>query len=96
MWEPLGNLIPDSINKAGIAQQISDALICEEFDKIARNILGDASEHCRAVYLKNSQLWVACLSGSVSNELKMYEQDILLSLADRFGKNRIVELRFMS
>ncbi|MBU2575738.1 DUF721 domain-containing protein [Patescibacteria group bacterium] len=95
MWEPLGNLIPKIIKKAGIAQQISDALICEEFDKIARNILGQASKHCRAIYVKDHVLWVASLSGSASNELKMREQDILRALADKFGADKVVQLRFI-
>jgi len=95
MWEPLGNLIPTSIKKAGIAQQVSDALICEEFDKIAFNILGKSSEHCRAIYLKENILWVASLSGSISNELKIYEQDILRALSDKFGSKRVRTIKFM-
>ncbi len=96
MWQPIGNLISNSINKAGISRQISDSLVCEEFDKIAYNLLGDMSEKCRAVYVKDRTLWVAVLSSSVSNELKMYENDILCGLADEFGCNRVQKLRFMS
>lgn len=96
MWQSLGSIIPHQIKKAGIARQISDALVCEEFDKIARSIFGDAAEHCRAVYVKDTVLWVAVLSSSLSNELKIYEQDILRALEDKFGKNRIAQLRFMA
>lgn len=96
MWQPLGNLISDSIKKSGIGKQVSDALICEEFQKIAYHILGEAAEHCQAIYLKDRCLAIAVLSKSVSNELKLYEADILKALADKFGEGRVEGLRFLS
>ena len=95
MWESLGSLIPKSIQKAGIEKSVSDAMVCEEFSKIAGHILGKASNKCRAVYVKDRVLWIAVLSSSVSNELKIYEQDILRSFTDTFGPKRVVGLRFM-
>ena len=41
MWEPLGELIPSSVKKAGIQKSVSDAMVCEEFQSVAKNILGD-------------------------------------------------------
>ena len=96
MWQPLGNLIPDSIKKAGIGKQISDAMVCEEFNSLAKHILGTAAEHCRAVYIKDRCLWIAVLSSVVSNELKLYEADIMKGLANKFGAERVTGLRFMS
>lgn len=96
MWEPLSSLISKSVHKAGIASSVSDAMVCEEFDTIAEHILGPLASKCRAVYVKDRTLWVAVLSNSVSNELKLYEQDILRALADAFGPRRVVELRFMA
>jgi hypothetical protein len=95
MWESLGDLIPKSVKKAGIEKNITDAMICDEFAKIAHHILGDSARKCRAVYVKDRTLWVAVLSNTVSNELKMYEQDVLNALSDKFGKGHIEQLRFM-
>jgi len=95
MWEPVGNLVPKSLHKAGISRAVSDALVCEEFDAIAKHILGGLASKCRAVYIKDRCLWVAVLSNSVSNELKMCEQDVLAALKERFGQNRVSGLRFM-
>ncbi|MBI2051098.1 MAG: DUF721 domain-containing protein [Parcubacteria group bacterium] len=95
MWEPVGNLVPKSLRKAGISRAVSDALVCEEFDAIAKHVLGEAASKCRAVYVKDRCLWVAVLSNSVSNELKMCEQDIIAALKERFGSGRVSELRFM-
>jgi predicted nucleic acid-binding Zn ribbon protein len=96
MWQPLGNLISDSIKKSGIGKQISDALICEEFQKIVVHILGPAAEHCHAVYIKDRTLWVAVLSSAVSNELKLYEADILKGLADKLGPEKVTGFRFIA
>jgi len=95
MWQPLGDLIPKSLKKAGIEKSVSDAMVCDEFDKLAKHILGEAASKCRAVYVKDRVLWIAVLSSSVSNELKLYEQDVLRALSDKFGKTRVVGLRFM-
>jgi len=96
MWNTLGDLIPDSVKKAGIQKSVSDAMVCEEFGKIASHLIGQAGEHCHAVCVKNRCLWVAVLSNSVSNDLKIYEHDIIKALADKFGKERVVSLRFMA
>ena len=95
MWQHLSSLIPQSIKKAGIAKSVNDALICEEFQKIAAHILGQGAEHCHALYIKDRTLWVAVLAGAVSNELKLYESDILKALAEKFGEGRVEGLRFM-
>ena len=71
-------------------------MACEEFQKIAAHLLGEAAEHCRAVYLKDRCLVVAVLSNTVSNELKLYERDILSALADKFGEGKVESLRFMA
>ena len=96
MWQPLSGLISDSLKKSGIAKQVNDALICEEFNKIAAHILGEAAEHCRAVYIKDRCLWVAVLSSSASNELKLYEADVLKAVAERFGPGRVEAVRFLT
>ena len=96
MWQSLGDLIPQHLKKAGIEKSVADALVCEEFQKIATHILGPASEHCQAIYLKDRCLAIAVLSKAVSNELKLYEADVLKALAERFGPGRVVEMRFLT
>jgi hypothetical protein len=96
MWQSLSSLVPRSVQKAGIEKSVSDAMVCEEFNKIARKLIGSAGEKCHAVYIKDRCLWIAVLSNSVSNELKIYEADILKALSDEFGENRVKLLRFMT
>ena len=96
MWQPLSNLIPKSLQKSGIEKQVDDTLVCEEFNKLAKHILGEASQSCRAVYLKNRELVVAVLSSSISSELKFYEIDILKSLEEKFGVNKVKKIRYIS
>jgi len=96
MWQSLGDLIPQHLKKAGIEKSVADALICEEFQKIAAHILGPAAGHCQAIYLKDRCLAIAVLSKSVSNELKLYEADILKALADKFGPDEVASLRFIA
>ena len=96
MWKSLGDIIPSNLQKAGIKKSISDAMICEEFSTVATHILGPAAEKCHAVYIKDHILWIAVLSDAVSNELKLYEQDILKALSESFGEHTVTQLRFLS
>ncbi len=96
MWNAFGDLLPQNLQKAGIKQAITDAMICEEFQTVAQHILGTASEKCHAVYIKDRALWVAVLSSAVSNELKLYEQDILKALAESCGPHAVAQLKFLS
>ena len=96
MWLPLSNLIPPALRKAGIAGQVNNSIVCEEFNKIAGAILGEMAQRAQAVYLKNRELHVAVLSSVVSSELKLYEQDILKALADKFGAGKVERIRFLT
>ncbi|MDP1709411.1 MAG: DUF721 domain-containing protein [Candidatus Komeilibacteria bacterium] len=96
MWQSLGDLIPQSLKKSGIHKAIDEAMLLEEFNQIAKHILDNGPEQCRAVYIKDHYLWIAVLSKAAANELKFSETDILKALADKFGEGRVLGLRFIS
>lgn len=96
MWQSLGDLLPQSLKKSGLHKAIDEAMLLQEFNEVAKHVLGGQSEQCRAVYIKDRYLWVAVLTKAAANELKFSETDILKALADKCGEGRVLGLRFLS
>jgi len=96
MVTPLKNLLPESIQKAGIAKQVGAAVVCNEFDKIMLEIFGDKVKNkVKAQYVKNGTLTVAVLSSVWGQEIKLHEQEILEKLRQKVGENKVERLRFL-
>jgi len=96
MVEHLGNLLSNTINKAGIGEQVKAAVVCDQFDLIINEILGDKiKDKAKAMYVKNKTLTVAVMSSAVGQEVKLHEHEILEKLVQKVGKNKVDGLRFL-
>ncbi len=96
MATPLKSLLPDSISRAGIAREVTAAMVCNEFDAILNEMLqGKAKGKARALYLKNATLTVAVLSSALGQEIKLRETEILEQLRKKAGQNQIERIRFL-
>ncbi len=72
--------------KSGLSKQITAALVCEEFDKIAQKKWGNKIKNkVRALYLKNKILTVVSLSSVMAQEIKLHEQEILEKINEKFN-----------
>jgi len=92
---PLKDLLPFSLNKAGISTQVTAAGACSAFEKTALEIFGDkAKDNVHALYLKNKTLTIAAVSPAWGQELKLHEQDILDKLEKIIGRGKVERLRF--
>lgn len=96
MVEQIGNLLSKSINKAGIGEQVKAAVVCDQFDQIVYDLLGNKiKEKARAMYVKNNTLTVAVMSSAVGQEIKLHEQEILEKLHQKAGGKSVERLRFL-
>ncbi|KKQ55318.1 MAG: Zn-ribbon-containing protein [Parcubacteria group bacterium GW2011_GWA2_38_13] len=88
---PLNNLLGNSLKKAGIQNQVSSAIVLEQFEKITQEFFGmEGAKHVKPLYIKDKILNVACLSSVFAQELKFREKEILEKLNE--GKNiQVVE-----
>jgi hypothetical protein len=90
------NLLDDSIRKAGISDQVEASIVCEEFNKIALEILGEQVKgKLKALYVKNQTLTIAVMSSSIGQEIKLHEAAILEKLNQKTGPNKVERLRFL-
>ena len=92
----LKNLLSDSIRKAGISEQVGAARVCEEFNRIVVEVLGEkVKDRVKALYVKNRTLSVAVLSSAMGQEIKLHEQEILEKLRQKVGEIQVERLRFL-
>jgi hypothetical protein len=93
MFTRIGNILPESLKKSGIAAHVARAGLFEAFAAAARALLPEERRaHFRPLHLKNGTLTVACKASSVAILLRSREQDLLAALGPSSGVER---LRFM-
>lgn len=102
--QTLGSLLSESLSRAGIKQQVDSALVLDKFTAVIREVFLNeyAADHTDEIlkelnplYLKNKVLTIACLSSSLSQELKLREKTILYKLNSEFGKDVVEKIIFV-
>ena len=82
----LKQILSQRVKQKGLAQQVTAALVCEEFDKIIEEKWGKKVKNkARALYLKNNTLTIASLSSVMAQEIKLHEKDILNKINKKFN-----------
>ena len=96
MVTSIKDILQSSLQKAGIADQVNAAMVCNEFNRIMEEVFGkQISEKVKALYVKNRTLTLAVMSSAVGQELKLREQELIQKLEKKVGKNRVERLRFL-
>ncbi|MFA5318266.1 MAG: DUF721 domain-containing protein [Patescibacteria group bacterium] len=97
MFQGIKNLLPQSIQRAGITRQIGANLILHKYEQAAREILGkEISRQTKAMYLKNNILSVACLSSLIMQELQYREKEIIEQINKNMGANIVKKLNYLN
>ena len=92
----IGSLLQKTLNKAGIAEQVNAAIVCNEFQSIAQELFGKAiQDKAKALYVKNRTLTIAVTSSVIGQEIKLHEREIVQKLEKKVGKNKVEKLRFL-
>ena len=86
LFSTIENILNKNLkSKSGLVQQVTAALICDEFDKIILEIWGNKMKNkVKALYFKDSTLTIASLSSIMAQEIKLHEKEILAKLNTKF------------
>jgi nitrate reductase NapAB chaperone NapD len=96
MFHPLKILLPKSLGKHKLASNIKASLICQETNKIIKDIIGEtALLNTQAIYVKDNVVVIQAASSQIISELKLYEQAIIETINNRILKAKIKGLRFL-
>lgn len=92
----LKHLLADSVRKAGISDQVGAAVICDQFNEVVVEVLGEKVRgKAKALYVKNRTLTVAVLSSVMGQEIKLHESEMLAKLNAKAGRLEVERLRFL-
>ncbi|MBI5229699.1 MAG: DUF721 domain-containing protein [Candidatus Magasanikbacteria bacterium] len=81
----LKSMLSLSLNKNGLAKQVTIAQVLAQVRQELAQFLGDgAGELAQPLHLKNGTLTVRCTHSAVAQEIKINEQKILQSLHRQF------------
>ena len=95
MLRSIGDLVGRSVKRQGIETQVQASQVIEEFHKIISEKFGKRIlSQVQAKSLKNQVLNVATLSSVVTSELRLYEEEILEKINDKYKKTLVNKLRF--
>jgi len=90
------NLLSESLRRAGVTKQVTATMVCEAFDKVVVEVLGDkVKDKIKAKYHKDYTLTVAVLGSVYSQEIRLHEAEILEKLHKIVGPNKVEKFRFM-
>lgn len=93
---PLKDLLPASIQKAGITKQVNAARVCNEFNALLGEVLGEkVAKKAKAMYVKNGTLTIAVMSSVIGQEIKLHERELLEKLQKNVGEKTVESLRFL-
>lgn len=92
----LGDILNDSINRAGIKNQVSAALVLDKFSAIMKELLGE--EIANDIFpqsLENNVLKIKCFNSSLRQEIKLREKTIIYKLNSAIGKTAVEKIIFV-
>lgn len=94
MFTKIGHILPDALQKNGMAPKVARATVFSAFEEAARAKLSvDQANAFKPLGLAGGTLTVACKSSSVANALRAAEAELIASVAR--GGGRIERFRFL-
>jgi len=96
MITPLKKLLTESLGRTGAAKEVMAAMICDEANKLIKEIMGNkVKKRAEAKYVKNQELAIAVLSSVVSQEIKLHEHELITKLNYKVGKEVVKKIKFL-
>ena len=90
------SLLPKSIQRAGITQQVASAQIIKTFAESVNQILpATVAKRIKAVDVKNKIIIVASLSPPVIKELQSKEEEIIEKINKKFGFEVLKKIKYL-
>lgn len=96
-FTPIKKILDDSVQRAGMTDDIDASLALEAAQKIFRELFdNETAQTMKPLYVKRGVLTVSCASSVAAQELKLREREILTKLKERLGKPLVERLRFFA
>jgi hypothetical protein len=91
----LKKILGSQVQKKGIAKSMEASVVCDKFDEWARKKFGqELGKQIKAVHFKQGTLTISTSSSTLSQEIKLKEQDIKSEVNGILGQSVITHLAF--
>lgn len=90
--DQLGNLIPKSLKRIGVAKRITASIIVEYANQILRDVCGDMVSDMCATSIRNGILTIVCKKAIIAQELTFYEKKIIFQLNEKLKENTVKKI----
>jgi|GEM_PF-1184909 len=95
--DSIGDIIKNKVGtRAGIKEPLEESFIFEAFRRTIKDLFSDRiATKARPLYFKDSALAVACISPSLSQELRLSQGEIIREMNKILEREVIKNLRFV-
>jgi len=91
---PLKDLLPITINKAGIKRQVQAAQICAECEKIIKTLEQKSLRQCKPHDYQNKVLSISVPSSVHAQELLMHQHIVKKKINDHFEEIIVERIQY--
>lgn len=96
MFKDLKSILPKTIKRAGITNQIENLRVLELYGNIVKRVIENSENTLRPVYVKDNILTVAALSAEAVKELRYFEAKIIQEINGKLGKIAIEKINYIT
>jgi len=96
MLQTVGSLLPQSIRRSGIENQVLSAQIIQTFHEELKSLFGPrVLKRVQAKNLRHKVLTVAVLNSVLAQEIRLHEGEIITNINTKYKKNLVERLRYL-
>lgn len=93
----LGNIIKNYQPLSPLRKSVTAAMVVETANAVLKDFFGPEVETmAQATYIKHRTLYVASLSSTASQAIKMRENELFKTIKERIGADEVARIQFVS
>lgn len=93
----LGDLLKKNAGTSPVWRKVQAAMVVEEANDVLSKLFGEESKkYARAMYVKEKNLAIACLSSVIAQEIRLNQVKIISLINTKFGKNTVEKIKYLS
>ncbi|MDD5291079.1 MAG: DciA family protein [Patescibacteria group bacterium] len=97
MFYNLKSLLPKSIKRAGIANELKNKQIIDFFNLAKKVFLrAELADRVKPMYLRNKILYIASLSSVAAERLGPRQAEIVAEINKKFGPGTVKKIKFIT
>lgn len=96
MFKDLKSILPKTIKRAGITNQLENLRVLELYGNIVKRVIDNSENTLRPIYVKDNILTVAALSAEAVKELRYFEAKIILEINGKIGSEAVKKINYIT